>query len=129
MLESSGAAERSLGAFQLVGKRVSRRELRVLRTLLDDTNPWVQESAAQALGAAGDITSLGAIVALMDSHSPRDGWGYAWAVGELGAAGDENAQSMAWDALARYKKRARGRSREHAAAIMRRLSDRSLRQG
>lgn len=121
LLASADAADRALGAFLLIGELLDDPMRASLRRLLRDPAPLVRETAAQALGSAADSDALEAIVALMDSVPPREGWGFAWAVCEIASSTTDSSWRMGHDALRRYLRRARGNSRQHAELLLARV--------
>jgi len=115
--------ERLIAAFLLLGRRLKGAERQQLRLLLNDESPTVRVFAAQTLGAAGDLASLGRMAELLDLMSPRDAFGVAWGIGQLAASATGRARDEAVTALQRYRSRARGHSRQHADLLLARLSN------
>lgn len=121
-LRSSDPETRSVAAFALGGARLRRRDVTAaLRTALADVDPVVVNFAGQSLGQLGDSASLPTIQGLLAIGSPRDRTGLAWAVAVLAEGRRQRDQTLAIEALSAYLRRARGRTREHAAALLARL--------
>ena len=80
-------AERRAGAAETLGILGAKEAIEALTTLLDDTEPPVQNAAACALARLDATESVGALIALMtdDDAAPFGRMGAAWALGELGA--------------------------------------------
>lgn len=121
-LANPASPERMTAAFVLGSSRRRKRLVRqALRLALSDDDTMVADFAAASLAQLRDIASLPAITRLMLAGPPRDRTGSAWAVCEFGRLADESGHAEALAALRSFHRRARGFSRQHAAAEIERL--------
>lgn len=108
---------RSFAAFILGGEPASATVVRALRSALRDPAPAVRDFAAQSLGALGDGKSIGAIIEIIGKWPPRLTRGAARGLADLGACYPSHREPVT-SALRDYLGRARGRQRDHAAALL-----------
>ena len=121
-LSAPDAATRSFAAFMLAGTGGKRGEVIIaLRARLLDEDDDVAEFAAASLAARGDRQSLSAILERLRTGRPRDRWNSAWALSELGAKSGAHQRREALRSLTAYYRRARGRTRKHAAELLARM--------
>lgn len=118
-LKSPDADARADSAFALGGSRARRDEvLQGLRALLGDDDVVVVNFAAQSLGQLFDTASIQTLLGLLAIGPPRHRRGVAWAVAQLSGGLSETDRVDTALALDRYRRRARGRTREHADALV-----------
>jgi HEAT repeat protein len=122
ILSDHQAADRAVAAMMLgAAPKGHARALDALRRGLDDDDDDVAEAAAASLAQHGDTDSLESILGRLRSGRPIDRWGSAWAAAELAEDAPANQRRLVTQALVTYHKRARGRSRQHAAILLGRL--------
>jgi hypothetical protein len=117
MLGSRDAEDRVLGAFLLLDRQLSEKEIGRLRALLGDGDTEVRNFAVQTLAASGDVGSLQRCLEVLASGPPRDLTGAAWGLAEMARRRPEVHEEVV-GALRAYKRRARGASRGHAQALL-----------
>lgn len=117
-LRSGKADLRIEAAYLLAGQTLDEDGLAALRLALQDDEAVVRDQAAIALAESGDTASLRHLVHLVDTSRPAEAKGVAWAIRRLGDLADAEGREAARHALERYAKRSRGRSRQHARALL-----------
>lgn len=110
-----------MAALVLGGAKPSARVVRLLRRALEDEDFDVRDSAAASLAELGDTASIPSLMRLLDSTPPRFGRSIAWGLERLARDAGQQRRAEIVEGLERYRRRARGSSREHADVLIRRL--------
>ena len=122
-VEQAGSGpDRLAAAFMLGRARRSRAARAALRDLLRDEDANIRDFAAQSLAQIGDRDAVDTIMGLLKTTPPRWATGMAWGLVTL-APHVASRRDEIRRALIAYHKRARGRSRLHAKALLARLDE------